>query len=477
MRSTSHREGVAAAPSNPPASTDASLHFPLIRRLSALRLLRNGALGLLLLLGLAVLVWQVITVSQSMSDFCQDYFAGRYVLQGLSPYLPVHCWAGYTRIPAPTEYDAHPPFSVLLVLPLSLLPRLSATLLWGFVCLASYLVAGWLLLKELGWHSLAKVTLFVLASALWPPLRLAEDMQNSAQLLLLLLVAAWVLERRGHASWAGVLIGLAGLLKVWPAALLLGALLLRRWPLARSGALTLLAGSVLALLALGPATTLAYLGTVQTNEHYWVPSDVNLSLVGVVARPLAGYHEVAYVIPPLVQGFTLAQAIMLGEIVALAFLAGTLAFLWWRAPRVQSETVTLLAQGLLLTMILLAFPATWYWGMITLLLPCATTILALRRLSKPPAWWWLLLEASLMLPFGGSWLIIQFTGGLLQGPLATSHLGVATLLFDVPTAGVLLFASLQAWLLLWASRPHLAQMDAVAESQRAPKKAITASDG
>jgi hypothetical protein len=452
--------------------------LPSIQRSAALRLLRSGALGLLLLLGLAVLVWQVITVSQSMSDFCQDYVAGRYVLQGLSPYLPVHCWAGYTRIPAPTEYDAHPPFSVLLVLPLSLLPRLSAALLWGFVCLASYLAAGWLLLKEVGWHSLAKVTLFVLASAFWPPLRLAEDMQNSAQLLLLLLVAAWVLERRGHANWAGALIGLAGLLKVWPAALLLGALLLRRWPLARSGALTLVAGSAVALLALGPSATLAYLGTVQTNEHYWVPSDVNLSLVGVVARPLAGYHEVAYVIPPLVQGLSLSQAVTLGEIVALVFLAGTLALLWWRARRVQSETVTLLAQGLLLTMILLIFPATWYWGMITLLLPCATIILALRRLPKPPAWWWVLLEGSLLLPFGGAWLIIQFTSGLLQGSAATNHLGAATLLFDAPTAGVLLFAGLQAWLLWWASRPRLPQKeDAAAESQRAPAKVIPANKG
>ncbi len=453
------------------------MRVPFTRRSLALRLARSGALVLLLLLGLAVLGWQVITVSQSMSDFCQDYAAGRYVLQGLSPYLPVHCWAGYTRIPAPIEYDAHPPFSVLLVLPLSLLPRLSATLLWGFACLACYLAAGWLLLKELGWCSLAKVTFFVLASALWPPLRLAEDMQNSAQLLLLLLVAAWVLERRGHATWAGVLIGLAGLLKVWPAALLLGALLLRRWPLARAGALTLVAGLLLALLALGPSANLAYLGTVQTNEHYWVPSDVNLSLVGLVARPLTGYHEVTYVIPPLVQGLSLSQAVTLGEIVALAFLAGTFALLWWRARPVQSETAPLLAQGLLLTMTLLIFPATWYWGMITLLLPCATIVLALRRLPKPPAWWWLLLEGSLLLPFGGAWLVIQFTSGLLQRPTATNYLGVATLLFDMPTAGVLLFAGLQAWLLWWATRPRLAQQDAAAESQHAPTKAILANKG
>ncbi|HEU5198686.1 MAG TPA: hypothetical protein VFU32_03560, partial [Ktedonobacterales bacterium] len=141
-----------------------------------------------------------------------------------------------------------------------------------------------------------------------------------------------------------------------------------------------------------------------------------------------------------------------------------------------SEAVRLLTLGLLLTMILLTFPATWYWGMITLLLPCATTMLALRRLNKPPAWWLLLLEGSLLLPFGGAWLVIQFTSGLLQGPAAASHLGIATLLFDVPTAGVLLFAGLQAWLLWWASCAPLAQKDAGAESQPAPTKTIVASD-
>lgn len=415
------------------------------------KLLYRLTWGLLLLGGLFFLILQVVFISQKpVTDFCQDYQAARYVLQGLSPYLPVHCGSAYGRLPAPVEYDAHPPFSVLLVLPLGLLPKLSASLLWGLVCLASYLAAGWLLLKELGWRSLGGIALFVAGSAVFPSFIDAEKIQNFGQILTLLLVAAWVLERRGHATWAGALIGLAGLLKIWPAALLLGALLLRRWPLVRSGAVTLVAGSLLALLVLGPSANLAYLGPVQANEQYWVPSEVNLSVVGVVVRPLAGYHgptNPSYVIPSLVQGFSLAGAVLLGEIVALAFLMGTLVFLWWQRKQQMSEAGQLLSYGLLVTVMLLVFPTTWYWSMITLLLPGATLFLALRRIHRPPTWWWLALEASLLMPFGLDFPIGWAAGTLLHTYPAGFFTGWIALLFDLPTIGVLVFSGLQAWLL------------------------------
>ena len=76
-----------------------------------------------------------------------------------------------------------------------------------------------------------------------------------------------------------------------------------------------------------------------------------------------------------------------------------------------------------------------------------TLLLALRQLPRPPRWWMLALEGCLLLPFGGAWLIPQYT---LQGP-ATHLTGWETGLFALPTVALLLFAGLQAWLLLQVS--------------------------
>ena len=410
------------------------------------KLVSRLGLSLLLFVGLLLLVIQVVAVSRGMTDFCQDYLAAQNVLRAQSPYLPIRCWVGVpaVHLPISIEYDSHPPPSVLLFLPLALLSRLDATLIWGCCCLAAYLAAGWLLLKTVGWSSLAGVAVFVLFSAIWPPLRSAEAELNYDQVMLLLLVAAWLLERKGHSRWAGVLIGLAGLLKLWPAALLLGAGIDRRWKLVSAGALTLFGGTLLTLLALGAPAYGAYLGPVQANYRALVPSELNLSLVGVITRSLAGYRGPPYVLPAVFGGLSLGEAVWLGEAIAGLFLIGTLLLLWWCGRHEKSEAGKLLGSGLLVTGLLLVFPAVWYASMILLLLPCTTLLLALRQLPRPPRWWLLALEGCLLLLFGGAWLIPQHT---LQGP-ATNLTGWETGLFALPTGALLLFAGLQAWLLL-----------------------------
>src|SRR5262249_20582791 len=137
-------------------------------------------------------------------------------------------------------------------LPFGLLPRMPAYIFWGLMCLLCYLVTGYLLLREVGWLSLRGTALFVFASLCWPVFRGAEQFQNLPQLTTLLLVVAWLLERRGHTRWAGGILGVASLLKIWPAVFLASALIRRRMQLACTGGLTLLLGTLLTLPFLGP---------------------------------------------------------------------------------------------------------------------------------------------------------------------------------------------------------------------------------
>ncbi len=404
--------------------------------------------GVLLLLGLAFLLWQVIVVSQGPTDFCTDYTSAQRVIAGLQPYIPLHCSAGSSSFPAGVhEYDTHPPSSVLLLLPFALLSMSHATLIWGLCSLAAYLASGALLLKELGWYSLRGTALLIISSVVWLPLLFSETFLNFEQLLTLLLVVAWLLARRSHDGWAGWLLGMAGLLKLWPAGLLLLPLIQRRWRPLLVGILTLAGGALLALLVVGPAAYTVYLGPVRVNETLAAPADANVSLVGAVARLFTG----------IAPGMSSAAAVLLAEGLAVLLLAGVVALIWRRQQQGRSEVVDLLSQGLLVTALLLVFPILWYWMLITILLPCATTLLALRQLPRPPRWWAALLLGGLLPLAGPGWLAIRLPAWLPHVQ-TTGPAWWQLLVIGWPTIGLLCFAGAQAWL-LW--RVGAAQMESL----------------
>lgn len=404
----------------------------------------------LLGVGLVLLVFQVFVVSGWQTDFCQDYIAAGRLLHGMPIYRPLPCWAGILAIPTPVEYDTHPPFAALFFLPFGFFPRLMAYTLWGLCCLGFYLASGCLLLWELGWLRLRGVALFVAGSLCWPALRGAEHFQNLPQVTLFLLVVAWLLERRGRLRWAGGLLGLATLLKLWPVVMIGAALLRRRWQVALLGGLILLLGTALTLPMLGLGSYLTYLGPVRANEAAWVPWDGNVSLVGLITRALSGFQEAPFGrLPPLAGPLSLEQAVVWGEAMAGLLFMGTLGFLWWCRRANHSAAGALLSYGLLLTVLVLVFPLSWFYGLITLLLPGATTILALRQLPRPPWWWFLLLGGSLLPLLGDTpWFAMLAVWVQHHVPPIARE---TTLLIGVPTYGVLLLAGLQAFL-LWKAR-------------------------
>jgi hypothetical protein len=432
---------------------------PLSSRARLFWLLSTTGWAAALTLGLLVLIWQVVLVSQSHSDFCQDYIASMRLLQGQPPYQPLHLWPGFRACTMPIDYDIHPPFLMLFFAPLALLPKVPAFLVWGFLSLAAYLASGVLLLRELGWYSLRGVALFVAGSLLWEPLIEAEGIQNLGQVLLLLLVVAWLLERKGRAGWAGTLLGLATLMKLWPAAFLLGAVGRKQWRLAVFGGLTILGGVALTFIAPGPGTYLLYLGPIQSAALTSVPNETNISLVGLLTRPWTGFRDPlwspAFVFPPLARGLNLTQSVHLGEAVAGLLLVGVIVLIAWCMRRAPTEPVALLGEGLLVIALLLVFPYGWYAGLITLLLPGTTLILALRQLPKLSRWWWALLGVAvvpLIRPEITVALYPHWMPALQRAGLA----GWGTVLVDIPTFALLLLTGVYASLLWWASKQPVA---------------------
>lgn len=405
-------------------------------------LLRTVGWSLLLGLGLAWLISQSLAAGRVSSDFCQDFIAARWVLQGQSPYAPLRAWPAFSTCTVPLNYNSHPPFSVLLVLPFGLLSRGVALEVWAVVSLAAYLLSGLLLLRIVGWGSLRGVTLFVCLSLFWNPFGVATGAQNFAQLLTLLLVLAWYLERQGKQGWAGGVLGVVSLLKIWPLALFLTVLVQRRWRGVLTGGITILVGTLITLPILGFSAYTTYLGPVRLEETPAVPHEVNISLVGALARLWTGYSDPSVVaFPPLLSGLNLTDAVLLGEGVAALMMLGTFALVVWGLRRVQGAVGAALCQGLLVSVLLLGFPITWNWGLITFLFPLATTVLALRSLRRPPRWWFWLLGVGLLVLWDPLWLPLTLVRWWPQW---------GGLLFGLPTLGLLLFALAQALLLYWA---------------------------
>jgi hypothetical protein len=161
-------------------------------------------------------------------DFDINYYATRTWIGGGDPYLD------YCRNGSPgAKYD-HPP----LVLPLfawcNLLPRRAAVLLWLVVQAGIAILAGvacWRTRRELG-SSRVPLPLVLAAVLLSFPVLFEMERGNwNSLVLLLLLLAARSLRGRTLAAdlAAGLCIGLAAWIKMYPGLLFLALLALRRW--------------------------------------------------------------------------------------------------------------------------------------------------------------------------------------------------------------------------------------------------------
>ncbi|NIP85733.1 MAG: DUF2029 domain-containing protein [Planctomycetales bacterium] len=234
--------------------------------------------------GLALLAVTQI-VDNRTPDFAQDYAAAwawwhDRPLNAPTRDLLDECWPGHGYDQLQPVRQPHPPPATLLALPLARWPFFAARLVW-FTTSVIAITAGWQLVRASVLTCLATVPIWCIALVLG----------THEPLLFLLLALAVVLVPRAP-RWAGVMLGFSIGLKVYPAVLLIGLVLTRRW------ATLLMAGgtALLALLVsewiLGLGTTWAWLSYTQENTAHYLTSSQNGSLVRFV------YTLVAW--PPVV---------------------------------------------------------------------------------------------------------------------------------------------------------------------------------
>jgi hypothetical protein len=244
-----------------------------------------------LLFKLPDMIQSVRPSDEYLFDFQQEWLSARnyqtghpiYESQSLS--IPRHLPGyGISKV-LPVQYNAHPPFSVMLTLPFCSLGYHSAHFAWNLIGISLFLPAlamiAWEFRRQIRWFHLVATTSLVL----WSPQVLFTIVHGQWNFqLAFLIVCGWILDRRDYTTAAGVSIGLAAAIKLFPAFLFVYFLFSGRWRALFAGVATFALANAAAVAVLGMDAFWDYFIHVMPGltqfENLWH----NISINGMVAR-------------------------------------------------------------------------------------------------------------------------------------------------------------------------------------------------
>jgi hypothetical protein len=247
------------------------------------------------------------------NDFFQDWTSARNVLEGRPAYLPLSEAAalhgpkvgGRPAVIPSLPWNAHPPTSVLMTLPLALLDYLAASTVWNLLSLIAIAASLALILRELrfplaAWSILPIATLTLLCN----PLRAQVIYGQWNALLLMLLTLGWVADRRDQYQRAGFWVAVAATLKLFPFFFLVYFAIRGRWRAVLACSLWGVVVSLVTVVTLGFDAYRDYysyvLPTLKQFQAYWSNSSMTAFWLKnfSTGAPLFGLHIEPVVFAP-----------------------------------------------------------------------------------------------------------------------------------------------------------------------------------
>lgn len=250
----------------------------------------------ILLLGLASVIAharEYAGVERFSKDFALDYASAKAAVEGGDPYASIAELVGRYLDPPPEVLannilpgaNWHPPFKLIVTMPLTALPYQAAGVVWLLLSAACIVGAGVLLGSELGWSRRASWVLGVGTLAI-PIVQIDLSAGQLNGPMLLLLVLTWRAIRRGNDVVGGIAFGVLVALKFYPAFLALPLLAMRRYRavfVAAGCAVLLTVGGTL-VLGIDHARGLLEAGRGNEGFSYWDQSPANISWWGIATR-------------------------------------------------------------------------------------------------------------------------------------------------------------------------------------------------
>lgn len=441
-----------------------------------------------LLQGLAavVIVWQGTDWIQRLLphpeiegvfDFYQEWGSARNWREGLPVYAPqidtLKRHLGLKYVSVVIRYNAHPPPVIFLSLPLGWLDYLDALAVWQLLNILLIALSIAVTLRTLecdlsGWWVLPIIALLLLFN----PFRQQCVQGQLNGVLLALVTLAWAAERRHLYVWAGMALGLATAIKLFPGWLVLGLLWRRRWTGVFAAAAFFLALHACSWAVLGQQAYQDYLQVVLPDLQRFRFHVTNASILGFGHKLLIGN--------PTERSWPLWYApeaawLLIGT---LTILVGGVALR--AAGRTGSGRSFDVAVGINITAMLLLSPLTWDhshlllvpWLMITAcylpprIVPWCCFGFILLGISLDHVQYWyvqhqqkfpepLTKAAVLVASSHKQAMALPVTGGPWAGTLAIVHAWSLTPVVPMPTLGGELFGhkgvpffTLMGWFIL-----------------------------
>ncbi len=263
--------------------------------------LKSKNAAIFLMLFLAVCAYFVISFPALLSslyigttapyDFPHDYIGGRELIAGKSIYPENYkellqnllLSQGIKPNPHLLYINPHPPFADILLFPLWFLTFHTAIVVWTLIEIVCMLLIVYLLLKseQIPMKYFPLVVLFTLAAQ---PFQSNLITGQITIVLVMFVVMAWFMYKKGYESASGVFIALATMLKFYPGLFILFFLINRKWKAILASIIT--GGLVLLLtLIMTKNDIFRYLFVIMPSDlQFWQADLVNFCLNGFFSR-------------------------------------------------------------------------------------------------------------------------------------------------------------------------------------------------
>ncbi len=315
-----------------------------------------------------------------INDFYQDWGSARNHVLGLPVYthhatsLPRHLGLSL-RARQSIEYNAHPPAAVLMVLPLACLDYRNAALAWNLISLLAFAASLKIVARalDLSWMALPPALALL---AFCHPLFGTVYLCQLTLVLVFLVTLIWDLERSGQSSRAGLVMGAAAAIKLFPAYLVLFHLARGRLRPAGAAAISFCALNLAAASVLGLEAFHDYLATVIPAQAQFSGCAYNLSIVGLwhkLFNPLieTGAVEALWLSPGLARWGAVLCNLAVTLVAAVC------------VRRARTALEREIAMGAVISAMLLVSPVTWDVSLPLLLVPIALLAHSANRSSSP----------------------------------------------------------------------------------------------
>ncbi len=308
-------------------------------------------------------------------DFSQEWLSARNYATGSPVYSPqLDAMKRHTgQVPKNPEdlltWNAHPPASILLALPFGqVTDYATAHYYWNLATfplfLAGIAIIAFSLDTPVRWWAIFPATVLTLVSG---PVFLHLGLGQLNFVLLPLIALAWAADRRGYPILAGVALGLAAGLKLFPAFLFVYFVFGRRWTALAAGVGAAVLTNAAAWALFGTEAFTTYVREVMPSLMDYRSTWRNVTLTGFWYRlfdPQPHEKVAALVVLPQVAPI----AVLASQLLITAVVAG---FAWRaRAPVSRDRAVAVALFGMILVspiawthyFVLLAVPVGILWA-------------------------------------------------------------------------------------------------------------------